>query len=296
MKLRYLLRETRINLWRNVSLTVATVFAVAVSLALFGSALMVSDGIGEATKQWEGDIEFQVWMNPDATPEQNTAITEALQTSPQIRSFEFINQQQAFVEFQELFADTPELLEAVVAEDLPPSYRVVPENPDANSVAELGAQFRERPGVKDVVFASEIIKDIQSGFGLLSTGLFIASVVLLIVVLLLILNTIIMAINGRRREIEVMKLVGASNWYVRLPFIFEGLVHGIVGAALSIVGIWSVRKWGFESLRDFNGLKLFAGFRVTAADFRTTSIILIVVGISVAVIGSTVAVSRHLDV
>ncbi len=155
MKLRYLLRETRINLWRNVSLTIATVFAVAVSLALFGSALMVSDGIGEATKQWEGDIEFQVWMNPDATPEQNTAITEALETSPQIRTFEFINQQQAFVEFQELFADTPELLEAVVAEDLPPSYRVVPENPDANSVAELGAQFRERPGVKDVVFASE---------------------------------------------------------------------------------------------------------------------------------------------
>ncbi|NNE74236.1 MAG: FtsX-like permease family protein [Acidimicrobiales bacterium] len=296
MKVRYLLRETGANLWRNISLTIAAVFAVGVSLTLFGTARMFSDGVENATKRWEGGIEFVVWMNPDATPEQDAAIRETLQTSPQIKESKYVDQDAAYIEFQELFADTPELLDAVLPEDLPPSYRVVPTNPDALVVEELGSRFEERAGVRDVVFATDTIQEIQSTFNRVSFWFLAGSLVLLVVALLLILNTIIMAINGRRREIEVMKLVGASNWYVRLPFMLEGLLQGLLGAALAVGGAMAIRRAVIDKFASSEKIRLFEGFTISDGQFYSVATLLIAIGVGIAVLGSGVAVSRHLDV
>jgi len=299
LKLGYLLRETFSNLWRNVSLTIAAVITVLVSLSMFGAALMVGDGVDNATERWEGGIEFVVWLNPDIDAAQDSAIEETLlelQNRNQIDRFDYVDQEATYQEFLELFADSPETLEAVEPANMPPSYRVVPTDPDAEVISELASQFRERAGVRDVVLATEVIKEVQRTADRISQTTLIFSVVLVIAAVLLILNTIIMAISARRREIEVMKLVGATNWFIRLPFMFEGLIFGLIGAGLSIPAMIFIRSYLIEPISDTDALALLQGFEVSNNELMNIIYVNLGLGIIVAVVGSAVAVSRHLDV
>ncbi len=296
LKITYMLRETGTNLKRRISLTIAAILTISISLALFGSALLARDGVANATARWEGGIEFVIWMNPEADADQDAAIRRSLDESPAIQSSTYVSQDDALVEFQDMFMDSPDLLDAVEAADLPPSYRVVPVDPDADVVVELGSQFLNQPGVRDVVFASEAIKDIQTQADRISRGLLWVGVVLLFAAALLILNTIVVAIGARRQEIEVMKLVGASNWFIRLPFMLEGLVHGIVGAGFAVLGMVGVRRYVIDGFSESQSLALLEGLRVTDAELFNRSLWVLAIGIAVGILGSLFAVSTKLDV
>ena len=136
-------------------------------------------------------------------------------------------------EFKEMFKDKQQLVESVSADVLPPSYRVVPKNSDADYVESLANQFVGRPGVREVAKATDEVRNIEDLSTKIKFALRVVSIVLLVASGLLIFNTIQMAINSRRREIEVMKLVGATNWFIRIPFMLEGMVHGAVGAMVA---------------------------------------------------------------
>ena len=149
-------------------------------------------------------------------------------------SWSYVDQQEAYQEFREIFEDTPELLDIVTADGVPPYYRVVPADPDPDVVDELGNQFKGRPGVRTVTFAGDVIRDVQNLADRAGRVLFIGSIFLLSAATLLILNTLAVAIGNRRREIEIMRLVGATKWFIRVPFMLEGLVQGLLGAAVAI--------------------------------------------------------------
>ncbi len=296
LKISYMLKETGTNLVRRISLTIAAILTISISLALFGSSLLARDGVANATQRWEGGIEFVVWMNPEADADQDAAIRRSIEESPAVASSTYVSQEEAFEEFREMFADSPELIEAVEASDLPPSYRVVPTDPDADVVVELGSQFRNQPGVRDVVFASEAIKDIQLQANRISNGLLWVSIALLIASALLILNTIVVAIGARRQEIEVMKLVGASNWFIRLPFMLEGLVHGLIGAGFAVLAMWGVRNWVIDGFSRSQSLALLEGLKVNNAELINRSLWVLAIGVAVGIVGSAFAVSTKLDV
>ena len=176
---------------------------------------------------------------------------------------------------------------------LPPSYRVVPVDNDADAIAQLGKQFEDKPGVYEVRYASETLRNLESLTNLVRIGLLAAALILLAVAVLLILNTTFTAMMSRRREIEVMKLVGATNWFIRIPYMLEGLVHGLVGAAGAAGVLVGVNKWLFPKVQRIN---LFEYFRVTSGEVWSTSLMLLAIGCLVGVIGSTFAVWRYLDV
>ena len=292
----YIARETGKNLLRNISLTLASMVTVAVSLSLVGSALLLRQGVQNATARWEGGIEFIVFVNPEAEPAQEQAIRDALEASPAVEAFDYIDQQEAYEEFVELFRNTPEMIDAVSPEILPPSFRVVPVDPDADAIRALGAQFENRPGVFRVVFAFEAVQTLQQLSRLMSFAILIVAAVLLFAAGLLILNTIRMAMFARRREIEVMKLVGATNWFIRIPFMLEGLIQGIVGAAIAVGSVVVLNNF-FESwLQNTESFQVLQGFVVSTGELVGTSVFILVVGMLVGAIGSGVAVSRFLDV
>ena len=170
----------------------------------------------------EGDVEFIVFLNPDAGQDATDAIGDELRESPQVEEVTYVDQQAAFEEFQEMFANQPDMIQAVEPEILPPSYRVSPVDTDADAVRAFGDTFLNKPGVRDVAFAQEAVKNFQSFTGIISTGLLLGAIFLLGAAILLILNTIRMAMFARRREIEAMKLVGATNWFIRVLFMIEG--------------------------------------------------------------------------
>jgi cell division transport system permease protein len=299
IKVDYVVRETTSNLGRNISITLASVLTVFVSLFLVGMSLMLRTGIENATQRWQGGIEFVVYLNTDAPtehPEQIDSIRQALEENPEVADFTYFDQQASYDEFRRLFADSPEMVDSVQPEDLPPSFRVKPVNKDADAVESLAKTFRERAGVKDVILASKTIQLIQSLSSALTLGIFVVATLLLGAAGLLILNTIRMAMFARRREIEVMKLVGATNWFIRVPFMLEGLVQGMLGAITAIIGLVIIKPFFEGWLPKPEEIPLVSGFTVGTGSLIGIYLLLAVVGALVGTIGAGVAVTRFLDV
>ncbi|MBQ89960.1 MAG: hypothetical protein CL441_00850 [Acidimicrobiaceae bacterium] len=295
-RLWYYLRETVLSIWRNLSLTLAAILTVAVSLGLVGASLMIREGAERATAQFQEGVEFIVFMNPDADLDQDAAIRHVLDTSPAIESYDYIDKAAAYDEFETLFADKPELVESVTPDVMPPSYRIVPTDRSAANVNELARQFSAQPGVREVATATEAIRQIDDFSTRVSQALLIAAVVLVGVSALLILNTVFTAIGARRQEIEVMKLVGATNWFIRIPFMLEGTIHGLIGAALAIPALFVVDNEVLAFFQESDAVPLFRGFAVPDGYVWDTSIWLLILGGAVGMVGSAIAVTRYLDV
>ena len=231
-----------------------------------GGVAHAAPGRAERHPALAGRHRVRVFLNSDATQQQIDAVRQDLADSPEVERTTYVDQQASYEEFKQLFADQPELVSSVKPEDLPPSFRVVPVDKQAQVVEELGNQFKGKPGVKSIAFASATIRAVQQLTSRLSFGIVVVAGILLLAAGLLILNTIRMAMFARRREIEVMKLVGATNWFIRVPFMLEGLVQGVVGAAVAI-GALALFKPFFERLvAQLAGLP--AGQRVRAEQHR----------------------------
>ena len=295
-RLWYYLRETILSIWRNLSLTLAAILTVAVSLALVGASMMIREGAERATAQFQEGVEFIVFMNPDADADQDAAIRHVLDSSPAIESYTYIDKAAAYDEFETLFSDKPELVESVTPDVMPPSYRIVPSDRSAPNVSELADQFSTQPGVREVATATDAIRQIDDFSERVSQALLIAAVVLVAVSALLILNTVFTAIGARRQEIEVMKLVGASNWFIRIPFKLEGTIHGLIGAAMAIPALFVVDNEVMAFFQESDAVPLFRGFAVPEGFVWNTSIWLLILGGAVGMIGSAIAVTRYLDV
>jgi cell division transport system permease protein len=296
IRLDYLARETSANLVRNLSITFASVITVFVSLMLVGTSLMAQQGIDRATKRWQGGIEFIVFMNPTATDDQLHAMEAELKANPNIERTSFVDKPQAYAEFQELFRDSPEMVEAVETNMLPTSFRVEPKDKSAEMIAALSEKYRGQQGVKQVVSAIETIRMIQRFSSFLTLVIFTVAVALLATAVLLIFNTIRMAMFARRREIEVMKLVGATNWFIRLPYMAEGLLQGLVGALLAVGGLILSRPIFERSLPPPDQFPILTAFVPATSDVTPISILLVLLGCLVGAAGAGIAVTRFLDV
>lgn len=296
IKLDYVVRETGANLFRNVTLTLASVLTVVVSLTLFGSALLLRQGVQNANDRFKGGIEFIVYLQPQITQDQKASLERDLKANPDVKQYTFVDQDQTYEEFKRLFQNSPQLVETVTADILPPSFRVAPRIQDPEVVKALGDQFQGKSGVYEVVFAFEVVQRIQETFNKIGVRFLAAAVLLLVAALMLILNTIRVAMFARRREIEVMKLVGATNWFIRIPFIVEGIIQTLLGAAAA-VGIMTflIRPFIDELSRD-RVLPIFQGFVITDSNLLYTNIFVIGVAALIGAVGSAVAVSRFLDV
>jgi cell division transport system permease protein len=295
-KVDYAVRETAANLTRNFTITLATVMTVVVSLALVGASLMLRQGVQNATRRWQGGIEFVVFMKVDASPAQISAVGQDLKDNPAVQRATYFNQQKSYEEFKKLFPNQPELTSSVGPKDLPPSYRVVPVDKKEDSINQLVRQYKRKAGVKDVNSADATIRAVQELSQRLTVGIIVVAVVLLGAAILLILNTIRMAMYARRREIEVMKLVGATNWFIRVPFMLEGLVQGVIGAALAVLALATFKPFFQRWLPNPQDFPLVSGFVLTGRELFTIFALMGITGCVVGVIGAGVAVTRFLDV
>ena len=287
----YVVRETATNLRRNLLMTTAAILTVAVSLSLVGAALLLRQGVTRATLQWQGGVELSIFLNPDISVTQRDGIKAQLDAMPEVRRVAYVDQEAAYAEFKQMFANSPDMVESVSAKDLPPSFRVVPRQPELTEI--VGQRFNKREGVKEVVYAEDMVETLINFTGFLQKVIFVIAGVLLLSAALLILNTIRMAIFARRREVAVMKLVGATNWFIRVPFMLEGMVQGVVGAAASFLMLVVSRGLIASALE---GNHLIEQFVVSSADVMGTGFFILVMGAIVGGAGSALAVSRFLDV
>jgi cell division transport system permease protein len=293
LKLDYVSRETLINLRRNLLLTTASMVTVAVSLSMVGFAFLMRYGVDNATQKWKNGIEFEVFVNIDATSVQKDRIERELTQNPDVKRVRFVGRAEQYRLFRDLFADQPEY-DIVRPADLPESYRVAPAVNDAAVIKAMADRMQKEPGVKDVAFAGDQVDRALRTSRAMQVAMFVIALVLFLASSLLIFNTIRMAIFSRRREIEVMKLVGATNWFIRVPFMVEGLAQGVVGAVTSFATIYFLKdplsRWIVANFEQFRG------FLVHGDQVLAIGIITILVGAAVGAASAGVAVTRFLDV
>ena len=180
-------------------------------------------------------------------------------------------------------------------EDLPTSFRVKPSNPDASVVREMAASYRPKTGVYDVDFPAEQVRTVQRAAERIRLWLLVGVIALLIASVVLIFIAIQTAVFSRRREIEVMRLVGATNWFIRIPFLVEGVIQGLVGGLLAAGFTWvlgSAWKSAGASMKN----SLLAQFLWQPGQALLTYGALIAIGSFVGAVGSALSVSWYLRV
>jgi cell division transport system permease protein len=298
-RLTYTLRETWASFQRNVTLTVAAIITSAVSLLIFGLTLLIQHGFDNLLSKWEGGVEMIVFVQAQATGEQRAVIEGALaqQEGVIVDSWRYCDVACSLDEAQRLFAGDPSTLELLTETNIPTQYKVVPtEATDIDTLRALKEEYRTLPNVYSVELAEDqldLISKLQGFVGLYTTGLWIS---LMFAATLLIWNTIRTAMFARRREIEVMKLVGATDWFIRVPFMLEGLVQGLIGGLGACGALWFINNRWTAGVAEFPQDSGFSAMVVTGSYLSWVMLGIIAFGMVVGTIGSGIAASRFLDV
>ncbi len=300
MRARFLLSEVRIGLRRNLTMTFAVVVTTAISLSLLGVGLLSNAQVGVMKDYWYDKIEVSVFLcgplseSPSCsvgvvTTEQRQQIQSDLEELPVVDSVFYESQSQAFVRFQERFKDSA-IAQNVTVDQLPESFRVKLKDPTQYPV--IVSAFTGRPGVDVVQDQRSILEKFFKLLAVLRNGALIVGLISVLTAALLISNTLRIAAFNRRRETGVMKLVGASSWSIRLPFLLEGVISAIIGWALAtgvLVALKSVVDSRVAPLLSFT--KFFGWSEVWVA-----SGYLLGTGLLVSILASVITLRRYLKV
>jgi cell division transport system permease protein len=208
------------------------IITMAVSLTLLGSSVLLYLQVNKMREVYFENVEVSVFLKTlDVTPEQKAAIQSQLDGDDLVQRFEFETKEQAYNRFKEIYAAAPELIEQTKPESLPESYRVKLKDP--NQFETFKAKYANMPGVDTIIDQKQLVEKVFSVLGSLQTLALIIAVVQGVAALMLVINTIQVAAYSKRREVAVMKLVGASNWFIQAPFVLEAVAAGLIGAILA---------------------------------------------------------------
>ncbi|PZS11111.1 MAG: ABC transporter permease [Acidimicrobiales bacterium] len=236
MRAKFVLSEALTGLWRNVTMSVAMILTTAISLTLLGAGGLLYVQIQETKDVLRGKVEVMLFLNDDANEQQRQTLKQRLENDHQlVRDVSFESKEQAYERFKELFRNSPDFVHGVQPDALPASFRV--KLLDPKDYSDLANKYRSADGVSRVSSQQEVVSQLFSMIDAVKNTTFAVAVLQGIAALLLIGNTIQVAAYSRRREVSIMKLVGASNWYVRLPFILEASMAGLIGAAIGWLGL-----------------------------------------------------------
>lgn len=291
-RLAFLIREALVNLQRNALVVVGAVIAVFFSLTLAFGALVLNEILRVNTLAWQEGTHVVAFLKD---PEQGGLDTEGqlvlldeVSSWSEVKGIRYVDKAGAFVEFQELFADRPDLVASIQPSILPASFRI--ELVDIDLYRDVMFRLQSNPNVREVRSFGSQIESLSSFSNVLNVvGLGLA-LVLGTSAVILIANTIRMAIYARRDEVAIMKLVGASNWFIRVPFVLEGLIEGVLGAGMSVLVIWILSRW----LAGLNDAISLIRFTIEDSFFLQWGILFLVFGALAGVIGSFVGLSRYL--
>ena len=287
----YFFRETSSALRRNALVTFAAISTVFISLFLLGGALLVERQVRLMTGEWAQKVEVSVFLRDDASPEEIDALATEINEIPEVQEVYFENREEAYENFQELFRDNPALVENVDPDAMPQSYRVKLVDPADFPV--IRARLAGNPAIDQIKDEQAILKKLLAVTSVLRTGVIAVAAIMLLAAMGLIGNTVRMAVFARRKEIAIMKLVGATNWFIRVPFLIEGVVEGLIGSVAAVLAIFGMKFLFIDPLR---GEINFVPTWIDTPEILITVPILLVAGVLISAIASLFAMRRFLEV
>ena len=245
-KFSYVVKNTILNMRRTPLLVFATIIAVLVSSFLVFTTLSARSIVQNNTLRWQNGTHVVVFLDDRVTTTAHKQLQESLESYPEVRTVDYFSKAEAEDEFRVLFKDQPDLLSEVDYEKLPSSLRVNLNNPsDYELIIE---RMDGNPAVKEIRTSGEAIERLLS---LTDTLVISASAFALLVgfaAFILIINTLRLAAYSKKKEIKIMRLVGASSTYIRLPFIFEAVFESLVGTSLAVGLGWGIIEYSKNSI------------------------------------------------
>jgi cell division transport system permease protein len=279
----------------NISTSVAAVMTVLIGMFLLGLFI----ALGTWVLSWTNHVKKELVVNAyfcteltcgkEATQQQINALNVRLDQNPDIKSYRFVSKKDAWEEMKERF---PELTEETVRNPLPASFEIIPR--DADLVKGIADSLQEPlpAGVETVKYGEKKAERVLQVATIIGAIFLVGSIILLIASTILIANTIRLSIFSRRREIEVMKLVGASNWFVRAPFMLEGLLCGLAGSILAVILLLLAKEIALPGIMG----RIESPDDIQAWSFPVVALILVAVSLLVGAAGSGITLRRFLRI
>lgn len=253
MRVKYVLSEVLVGLWRNVTMTIAMIITMAVSLTMLGASGLMYRQVDDMKDLYYKNIEVSIFLSQEVSEQQRTDLDAKLKSDPLVKDVIYVNKDEAYKKFQEMYQDAPDLVNAVKPDQLPESFRLKLNNPE--QYKNIYDQYKDTEGVDEIVDQSRLLDKIFDVLTAIQNIALAAAIVMAIAALLLVANTIQVAAYSKRREVAVMKLVGASNWFIQAPFVLEAVVAGLIGSLLGLVALVAAKYLLFDgSLKALQGL------------------------------------------
>lgn len=230
MRAKYVLSEVMVGLWRNVTMTIAMIITMAVSLTMLGASGLMYLQVNSMKDFYYDQIEVSIFLASDVSEEQRTGLQSSLDSDPLITTVTYESREEAYNRFQTLYADAPDLVNAVKPDQLPESFRIKLVDPEEYQA--IFDKYNGTEGIDEIVDQRRLLDKIFSILSSVQSMALIAASIMAIAALMLVGNTIQVAAYSKRREVAVMKLVGASNWFIQAPFVLEAVVAGLFGSIL----------------------------------------------------------------
>lgn len=300
MRINFILSEVWIGLRRNLTMTVAVIVTVAVGMAMLGVGFLITTQVNSMKDYWFDKVEVSVFLcsknsaDPDckgkgATAAEMETLKAKLESMPEVEGVIFENKAAAYKNFQESSASKT-LLEVTTAEDMPESFRVKLKNPDISTPV-LQAMTGQ-PGVSSVVNQRDLLGGFFGLLDALRSASYVLAGVVVIASILLIANTVRLSAFNRRRETGIMRLVGASNLYIQLPFVMEGMIAGLIGSVGAAIMLILAKVFVFEEFQTF----LAPGSQLQWDSVAWAIVWTLVIGVAICVVASFVTLRRYLRV
>jgi cell division transport system permease protein len=263
-------------------MTIAAVLTVAVSLSLVGGALLLKQSAAQASFQWQQATRVTVWMAPTASTGEISSIKTQLASLHVVKDCEYFTQAQDYKEAKSLLT-LPEY-QVLTVSGVPSSYQCIPVVP--NDAFVVQSTLLHEPGVYTVTAPNQQIHEMEKVIRVMQVLFLALAAILFFSAMVLILNTIRMAIFSRRREVSVMKLVGATNWFIRIPYITEGFIQGLLGSIVAIGLVTALHTW----------YPLSQQYKLSTGDLIGSNAVVLIMGVVIGSVGSAIAIRRFLDV
>jgi cell division transport system permease protein len=300
MRAQFVFHEVWIGLRRNLTMTIALVVVVAISLSLLGTGLLFVKQVSATRSFWQGRVQLSVYLctksssspqctkNGPVTTAELSSIHQTLVKLPQVASVTYVSQTAAYSQFKSEF---PSMVNSVSQDEIPNSFEVRLKNTQADTTI-VTESVDGQPGVDQIVDNAAILDRFYRLLNGARNAVVVIAIILVIAAVLLVANTIRLSAFNRRRETSIMRLVGASNFYVQLPFLVEGVIAGLIGWLVASGLLVAVKSLWLDTLQQYFPFNV----QLTSTDLIQVIILAMILGVLLTGATSFLTLRRYLRV
>lgn len=307
MRFSFFFSEAFGSLRRNWVITLAAVLTVFISMAILGLVLVINENLKSGATTLKNRVEIEVFIKDEATAPQVRALEAKIKAMSEVKNYRYISKDEALRLFRERLGENADaILSNLTNNPLPASYKIFVKDPKQVDV--VAARFFKNAAVDNsapdkhdgVRYAKETVRKMLGTLSLVTKSMWVATALFAVAGVLLISTTVRLSIFARRNEIEIMRLVGATNWFIRWPFMLEGFITGLIGSVVAAVIIWvanwTLFNWIKNSTISFLKVQVYPVWVKSGWWPLGLLPTLVLLGALLGAVGSAIALRRYLRV